>query len=129
MVRQIAIGLCLLTLWPSLAAAQQVIDGNTLRLAGLKYQLCGINVPAPDQPGGPEATAYLRHLIAGKSIRCTPVGQGTPCDGHSKVKNEDRVVAQCFVGKVDLAAEMVRSGHAKDWPKFSGGYYSKGPKK
>ena len=36
----------------------------------------------------------------------------------------DRVVAECFLddGR-DLAAELVRSGLALDWPKFSGGKY------
>lgn len=36
----------------------------------------------------------------------------------------DRVVAQCFLpdGR-DLAAELVRTGLALDWPKFSGGRY------
>jgi micrococcal nuclease len=36
----------------------------------------------------------------------------------------DRIVAQCFVGDLDIAMEMVSAGQAKDWPKFSGGYYS-----
>ena len=34
-----------------------------------------------------------------------------------------RIVAQCFVDGIDISKEMVCSGHAVDWPKFSGGYY------
>ena len=36
----------------------------------------------------------------------------------------DRIVAQCFVGDQDIAMAMICSGDAKDWPKFSGGYYA-----
>lgn len=116
---------CALTLWSPVALAQQVIDGETLRIAGVQYQLCGIDAPERKRPGSHEATVYLRTFIAGKQIHCVPVGQGTPCDDRSKPTNDGRIVAQCFADKVDLAAEMVRSGHAKDWPKFSGGYYSR----
>ena len=37
--------------------------------------------------------------------------------------NRNTVVAQCFLDDLDIAAEMVRSGNACDWPKFSGGHY------
>jgi len=103
--------------------AQAVVDGDTLYVGRLKYRLCGIDAPERDQPGYREATNYLRKLVKGKSIKCTPVDQGTPCDGRSKARSYDRIVAQCFVDGKDLAAEMVKAGHAMDWPKFSGEYY------
>lgn len=39
----------------------------------------------------------------------------------------DRVVARCrrtSDGR-DIAAEMVRQGHAVDWPRYSGGEYAR----
>jgi micrococcal nuclease len=105
--------------------AQSVVDGDTLYVGRLKYRLCGIDAPERDEAGYREATNYLRKLVKGKTIKCTPVGQGTPCDGRSKTRSYDRIVAQCFVGGKDLAAEMVKAGHAVDWPKFSGGYYGR----
>jgi endonuclease YncB( thermonuclease family) len=45
------------------------------------------------------------------------------CDGKSKPKSRDRIVAQCFLDRLDLAEEMAKSGTACDWPKFSGGHY------
>ena len=48
---------------------------------------------------------------------------GTPCDGRSKPMSRDRVVAQCFIGDKDVAAEMMRLGQACDWPKFADSYY------
>jgi endonuclease YncB( thermonuclease family) len=107
------------------ALAQSIVDGDTLFVGRLKYRLCGIDAPERDEPGYREATTYLRKLVAGKTIKCTPVGHGTPCDGRSKPRSYDRIVAQCFVDGKDLAAEMVRAGHAKDWPRFSGGHYAR----
>jgi micrococcal nuclease len=66
----------------------------------------------------------MRALDEGRRVRCVQVGGGTPCDGRSRPTSGNRTVAQCFVGDLDIAAEMIRGGHACDWPKFSGGYYS-----
>jgi hypothetical protein len=33
------------------------------------------------------------------------------------------MVAQCFIGDKDIAAEMVHLRQACDWPHFSGGHY------
>jgi len=104
------------------ALADSVVDGGTLYVGRLKYRLCGIDAPERDEPGYREAANYLRKLVKGKSIKYTPVGQGTPCDGRSKPRNYDRIVAQCSVDGKDLASEMVKAGHAHDWPKFSGVY-------
>ncbi len=121
----IAIMLFLLVFAPSAAMAGSVVDGDTLTVGRIKYRLCGIDAPEMGYPGYNEAIDHLRELIRGKAITCTPVGEGTPCDGRSKRKSHDRIIATCFVDGMDLAAEMVRSGYAKDWPKFSGGYYAR----
>lgn len=107
------------------AAADQVIDGDTLTVGRHTIRLCGIDAPERGEQGYKEATTYLRQLTEGKIVSCHPVGSGTPCDGRSERKNHDRLVATCFVEGKDLAAELVRAGHAKDWPKFSGGYYGR----
>jgi len=107
------------------ALAQSVVDGDTLYVDAVKYRLCGIDAPKHGHPGYHQAVDYLHSLVRGKKVKCTPVGQGTPCDGRSKTSNDELVVAQCFVDGMDLAAAMVRAGYAKDWPKFSGGYYGR----
>ena len=48
------------------------------------------------------------------------------CDGRSKPTSHDRIVAQCFLSKLDIAEEMTKSGTVCDWPKFSGGRYKIG---
>jgi endonuclease YncB( thermonuclease family) len=93
----------------------------------VKIRICGIDAPENRRRLKKEyeaATAALNALIGGKVVRCVPVGEGTVCDGGSRRKSRDRIVAQCFVDPLDIADEMVRSGHAAcDWLKFSGGYY------
>jgi endonuclease YncB( thermonuclease family) len=103
----------------------KVIDGDTLWVDRTKIRLCGIDAPERNKPGGSEATRYLKTITKGRDVRCVVVGSGTPCDGRSRRTSYDRIIAQCFVGDADLAASLVRSGNAKDWKRFSGGYYAR----
>ena len=79
------------------AVAQSVVDGDTLYVGRMKYRLCGIDAPERDEPGYHESANYPRKLVKGKTIKCTPLGQGILCDGRSKTRSYDRIVAQCFV--------------------------------
>ena len=126
--RTLLVGLTLIT---APAAAGEIVgkvarvaDGDTFTIGRTRIRLCGIQAPERRDPGGPAATAMMRRLIAGRTIRCIPVGEGTPCDGSSPHASHDRVVAQCFAGSRDLAEAMVRAGRADDWPRFSGGAYA-----
>jgi endonuclease YncB( thermonuclease family) len=74
--------------------------------------------PATGKPPG-----VLSNMIEGKTVHCLQAGEGTVCDSKSKPKSRDRIVAQCFLDKLDIAEEMAKSGTACDWPKFSGGHY------
>jgi endonuclease YncB( thermonuclease family) len=103
----------------------KVIDGDTLWVSRTKIRLCGIDAPERNKPGGPKATMHLKTITKGRDVRCVIVGSGTPCDGRSRRTSYDRIVAQCFVGDTDLAASLVRSGNARDWKRFSGGYYTR----
>ena len=122
---RIALALLIIATLSAPAVAQSVVDGDTLYVGQIKYRLCGIDAPEQGHPGYHQAIDYLHALVRGKKIECIPVGQGTPCDGRSKPRSHDLIVAQCFVDGEDLAAKMVRAGYAKDWPKFSGGYYGR----
>ena len=120
----------------------RVIDGDTFvlctkpnflgrafgyRSACLRIRVCGIDAPEANDPGGPEATQAMNELIAHKDLRCIPVGEGSVCDGKSRPTSYERLVAQCYLGDLDIADEMVRTGHACDWLRYSGGHYSKAP--
>ena len=114
-----------LVLMQAPAGASSAVDGDTLLVGRLQYRLCGIDAPELGRPGSEAAKQYLDDLIGDRPVKCTPVGQGTPCDGRSESHSYGRIVAQCFVDGKDIAEEMVRSGHARDWPRFSGGYYGR----
>jgi endonuclease YncB( thermonuclease family) len=108
----------------------RVADGDTFTIESegkhVRVRFCGVDSPERKQPGYSEASTALGRLTEGQEVRCVQVGGGTPCDGRpgSHPTSRDRIVAQCFVEGKDIAMEMVCSGNAKDWPKFSGGYYA-----
>jgi endonuclease YncB( thermonuclease family) len=108
--------------------APKVIDGDTLYVCDERFcekiRICGINAPELKDEGGNHAKAALASIVADKQVRCLQVGHGTVCDGRSKPTSRDRIVAQCFIGRKDIAQQLVEQGHACDWRKFSGGYYS-----
>jgi endonuclease YncB( thermonuclease family) len=104
-----------------------VADGDTFTMESetgkVRVRICGIDAPERGQPGYGQAAGVLSNMIEGKTVHCLQVGEGTVCDGKSKPKSRDRIVAQCFLDKLDIAGEMAKSGTACDWPKFSGGHY------
>jgi endonuclease YncB( thermonuclease family) len=106
----------------------KVTDGDTFTISNdgqkVRVRFCGVDSPERRQPGYSEASEELGRLTKGKIVTCIQVGGGTPCDGRSKATSRDRIVAQCFVDDRDIAMEMICSGNAKDWSKFSGGHYS-----
>lgn len=77
-------------------------------------RLFGIDAPELEHPYGKNAKWALVNLCKGQQITVN----------ISEADNFGRTVASCYLpdGR-DLSAEMVRSGNAVDWPKFSGGIY------
>jgi endonuclease YncB( thermonuclease family) len=99
----------------------EVLDGDTLRMGGTRIRLFGIDAPEHDQtctrngtrwPCGTEATDRLRRLVAGKNVRCVPVGK----DDYG------RTLARCDTIGVDLNLVMVESGYAIAFRKYSDDY-------
>ena len=106
-----------------IAGHARVVDGDTLDIAGQRIRLEGIDAPEIGQrcpmrfwfgswPAGRDATAKLRKLIAGNSVRC----EWRSRDSYG------RLIANCRAGVRDLNAEMVRSGHAWAFVKYSNSY-------
>lgn len=95
------------------------IDGDTIRLdspsRNLRLRVWGINAPEIKEPGGVEASRALSRLVKDQTLNCNLMD----------VDHYGRPVVQCSTARVnDIACEMVRQGHARDWPKFSGGAYA-----
>jgi micrococcal nuclease len=91
-----------------------VIDGDTIRVAGAKVRLEGVDAEELNEPNGYSAKAAMEAIIAGKPVRCTLSG----------AKSYDREVGTCenFQG-LELNAEIIRQGRALDCERYSHGKY------
>lgn len=98
------------------AKVSKVLDGDTFTLSGesRRIRVWGLDAPEWNHRGGSAATATLRGLISGKRLTCA----------IRDVDRYGRLVGQCFLpdGR-DIAAEMIRSGAATEYCRYSRGYY------
>ena len=93
-----------------------VTDGDTIVINKTQIRLFGIDAPELNHPYGQKAKWAMVRLCKGHKIRA----EVTDTDHYG------RTVARCYLpdGR-DLSAELVKQGLAIDWPKFSGGIYTK----
>lgn len=94
-------------------AVTYVRDGDTIVVGTMPLRLNGLAAPEGDEPGGAAATRAMVEMVEGREVRCELDGQRT----------YDRCVAVCYLEGVDIAAELVAAGLARDCPRFSGGRY------
>ncbi|MGX9357454.1 thermonuclease family protein [Roseobacteraceae bacterium S113] len=93
-----------------------ITDGDTITVQKTQIRLYGIDAPELNHPFGIKAKWALHALCKGQVI----TAEVTAIDKFG------RTVARCCLpdGR-DLSAEMVKLGMAIDWPKYSGGRYSR----
>ena len=98
------------------AKVSKILDGDTFTLSGesRRIRVWGLDAPEWNHRGGAAATATLRGMISGKRLRCAVLD----------IDRYGRLVAQCFLpdGR-DIAAEMIRSGTATEYCRYSHGFY------
>jgi endonuclease YncB( thermonuclease family) len=92
--------------WP--AAAQAVVDGDTIKLKGVTWHLWGIDAPENKQlcgtyPAGAQATGALAKLMRDKTITCEDRGTD---------RDKRMMIGLCRADGDDLSAAMVRLGMA-----------------
>jgi endonuclease YncB( thermonuclease family) len=105
-----------------IAGPADVVDGDTIVIAGTRVRLEGIDAPEADQTcnsitSGPwacgkQATGALAQLIGGKSVRCESRG----------LDRYGRTLGVCSLGELDVNSWMVRQGHAWAFVKYSASY-------
>ena len=95
-----------------------VIDGDTIDISDVRIRLNGIDTPEIEQicrtngliwHCGVEATKVMRHLTKGKTVTCI----GNTNDRYG------RLIANCFVGNLNLNATMVEAGMALAYRYYS----------
>jgi endonuclease YncB( thermonuclease family) len=99
-----------------------VTDGDTIRVDNVRVRIQGIDAPEKAQTCertdsasyacGSEATAYLRLMAEGRVVSC--VAQA--------IDKYQRTVASCAVDGKDLGSEMVLSGHAVAFRRYTSIY-------
>jgi endonuclease YncB( thermonuclease family) len=96
---------------PDIVGPAEVIDGDSIRVAGMEIRLYGIDAPEFRQTCmraghpwhcGRAAARFLEGLAGRAELRCRPREQ----DRYG------RTIAVCFAGETDLGAAMVRAGQA-----------------
>lgn len=103
---------------PFVADVVKVVDGDGLYLAGIKPQirLWGVDAPEYNQHGGAEAKRTLTRLALGKRIRCQKMDQD----------HYGRIIARCFLPNgQEINRLMIESGHAREYKRFTKGFYSR----
>ena len=75
-----------------------VRDGDTIVVGKQAIRLNGIAAPERNEPGGNEATAYMRQLVLGKLLNCMDNGKWT----------HDRLVAVCHLLSLIHISEPTR---------------------
>lgn len=91
-----------------------VIDGDTIVIKRTKIRLAGIDAPELDQPWGQKAKWKMVEICKGQIIIAKLNGE----------RSHDRLVATCYRSDGrDIGAEIIKTGLALDWSRFSGGKY------
>ena len=104
----------------------RVIDGDTITIKNAKIRFSGIDAPEKNYYGqtqfckgpkgvwacGKKASSKLEKLINGQEVQCTNEGK----DRYG------RTLSICYANGVDLQAEMVRSGMAVAYLRYSNRY-------
>ena len=94
----------------------RVVDGDTFWISGqdVRIRVWGLDAPETGDPGGAAATAAMTRLVSDQVLTC-----------HQRdIDRFGRIVGQCFLpdGR-DITREMIRSGTATEFCRFSRNYY------
>lgn len=80
----------------------KVVDGDTLIAGGTTYRLALIDAPDKDQAYEPEATAFLRGLVADTTVTISEQG----------LDRYGRLIAEVSINGISIAEMMIENGYA-----------------
>lgn len=93
---------------------ERVIDGDTFVASGLKIRLWGVDAPEKNKPLFRNSTLALQYILESGALTCAQVD----------TDRYKRVVMQCASDGVDVGSLMVRAGFARDFGRYSKGFYA-----
>ena len=114
-------------LWPPIAVPAdvigeaQVIDGDTLQVAGERVRLHGIDAPESKQSCSVSGVGYACGQSAKRTLTGATAGKVVTCKGEKRDRY-GRLVAVCYAGDDDLNAKMVRDGWALAYRRYGKDY-------
>lgn len=92
---------------------ERIVDGDTFVGSGKKIRLWGVNAPEKKDPNYLAATWYLESLLKEGNLTCKFIEKD----------RYQRDVMHCLNGQSDVGSLLVQMGLAKDYARYSGGYY------
>ena len=96
-----------------------IVDGDTIAIAGVRVRLEGIDAPETGQTcGTADAGQWPCGLVASRALVALVEGQSIACQRRG-VDKYRRILAICFREGADINAEMVRTGHAWAFVRYS----------
>lgn len=103
-------------------SAARVIDGDTIELAGEKLRLEGIDAPELAQSCAlPSGRSYACGKEAARALTRLLAAGPVTCIGETR-DDYGRLLATCHAAGVNVNAQMVRSGHAFAFRRYSQSY-------
>lgn len=99
----------------------QVIDGDTLQVAGERVRLHGIDAPESEQSCSISGVGYACGENARRTLTGATAGKVVTCKGEKRDRY-GRLVAVCYAGDDDLNAKMVREGWALAYRRYGKDY-------
>lgn len=97
----------------ALTGQATAIDGDTIRIGTQSIRLQGVDAPELSENLGPAARDVMAQILAQGIVQCQSDGT------HSY----NRIVARCYIGRIDIAIPLIAGGWALDCPAYSGGRY------
>lgn len=102
-----------------------VTDGDTLKIRNYKIRLHGIDAPELRQFCHDKVTQEpVQCGITAKKALSTELNNNSVKCISTKKDIYKRYVAECYQGKTNINAWLVKNGWAVDWPKYSQGAYA-----
>lgn len=107
----------------SVSGKAHVVDGDTIDIGTTRIRLWGIDAPEGKQQCSRESKTYDCGNEASKKLLSLIGSQNVECLKKTQDRYK-RMVAVCRAGGKDIGAEMVRSGWALAFTRYSSDYVS-----